>query len=61
MKTTTKTGKNVTIRIVKVGANFGVCAQLVAGNGRVIGETDTRPMGCEASAERDGLALAARI
>jgi hypothetical protein len=60
MKTTTKTGKNVTVRIVK-GVN--TChAVIVARNGRVIAESDTmRPRGCEAAAYDDARALAARI
>jgi hypothetical protein len=60
MKTTTKTGRIVTIRIAK-GAT--TChAVIVARNGRVIAESDTmRPAGCVDAAERDGLALAARI
>lgn len=60
MKTTTKSGRTVTIRVVK-GAN--TChAVIVARNGRVIAESDTMypAFGVDA-AERDGLALAARI
>ncbi len=60
MKTTTKSGKNVTIRVVK---GINTChAVIVARNGRIVAESDTMcPRGCEDSAERDGLALAARI
>ena len=60
MKTTTKSGKIVTVRIVK-GAT--TCyAVLVAGNGRIVAESDNvRRRGFEAAAERDGLDLAARI
>jgi hypothetical protein len=60
MKTTTKTGKNVTIRVVK---GTSTChAVIVARNGRIIAESDTmRPAFDVAGAERDGLALAARI
>lgn len=58
---TTKTGKTVRIRTRKVGQNFGVCAELVARNGRVIASTDTRPTGCELAAIDDARDLAARI
>lgn len=60
MKTTTKSGRTVTIRVIN-GTN--TChAVIVARNGRVIAESDTMyPRFGVDAAERDGLALAARI
>ena len=61
MTTTTKSGKIVLIRVRNVGINFGCVGQIVARNGRVIAESQTRPRGATALAEADALALAARI
>ncbi len=61
MKTTTKSGKQVTLRVRSVGTNFGVVGQVVARNGRVLGEGDTRPVGCASAAMCDAAALAAKI
>ena len=60
--TVTKSNKKVGIRIRRVGTNGALYAELVAGNGRVIAETDIiRPRDCEAAAYDDARALAARI
>jgi hypothetical protein len=46
MTITTKSGKVATIRVRNVGVNFGCVGQIVARNGRVLGESQTRPSRC---------------
>lgn len=57
---TTRSGKTLRVRIIR-GAT--TChGALVARNGRIVAECDiVRPAGCVDSAERDAVALAARI
>lgn len=61
MTITTKSGKIATIRVRSVGVNFGCVGQVVARNGRVLGESQTRPRGATALAEADAIRLAATI
>jgi hypothetical protein len=58
----TKSGKTVTVRARRAGANFGVFGQIVARNGRVIAETDdVFPLGCEHIAIERAIKLAERV
>lgn len=59
--TQTADGRTVTIRTRTVGQAFGTVGQVVARNGRVLAETDAKPLGFHDAAEQAALALAARI
>lgn len=57
---TTKSGRNLRIRIARVGHGGRYVGQLVAGNNRVVAEAEAvRPF--REAAEADAVALAARI
>lgn len=54
-KTTTASGRDVTIRTITVGQSFGTAAVVKAANGRVIYET--RPVGLGATEVATEIAL----
>lgn len=62
-KLTTRTADHriVTIRTRTVGQSFGTIGQVVARNGRVLAETDTKPYGFHEAAEQAARDLAGRI
>jgi hypothetical protein len=58
---TTADGRTVTLRTRNVGESFGIVGQVVAGNGRVLAETETKPYGFTASALDAARTLAERV
>lgn len=59
-KIVTGNGKTVGVRVRPIGQGFGCIGEVVAGNGRVIATTDTKPHGFTSVAYASAVELARR-